>query len=156
MKEAIKCQMESIVESINDCSSLDSPTKMALVNIVTETAAYTNGHEDKLQALTESTFKEASLLSLTNIKISENQKCIEGKIDSLKSDIKRLSDKIDRKLGCQIENTIGTVVSKSDGWLNIVYRFRGVLTTIVVIFMFLVALSPTLAEVVKHYLTISK
>lgn len=144
--------MESIVESINECDSLDNLTKMSLVNIVTETAGYTNGHEDKLQALTESTFKEASLLSLTNIKIAENQKSLEDKMESLRKDIQDLSTKLDKKIGCQKQEKSTT----TEFWVSTVYKFRWPLVMIIMILGVLIALSPALTHLCEHLLTQTK
>lgn len=149
--------MDSIVESINSCGSLDSSTKLSLVNIVTETAGFTNGHQDKMQALTETAFKEAALLSITNIKIAENQKSLEEKIDSLRSDIQSLASKIDTKIKCQMNFDEASECTRgSTDWVEKAYKFRWQLTILLVTLMMLASISPRIAEICNSIVTQKK
>ncbi len=98
MKEEIKVAEEAALKIIDE-TNWDPAKKMFYNKIITDTAWSTNGSQDKLQDLTESTFKLAYMDVVRDKEIDELKNIVKSTqetVDKTDKNVNTMSEKIDK------------------------------------------------------------
>lgn len=98
MKDEIKIAEEAALKRIDE-TKWDPAKKMFYNKIITDTAWSTNGSQDKLQDLTENTFKMACMDVSRDIEMDELKELVKSTqeiVDKTDKNVNSLSDKLDK------------------------------------------------------------
>lgn len=98
MKDEIKIAEEAALKRIDE-TKWDPAKKMFYNKIITDTAWSTNGSQDKLQDLTENTFKMACMDVSRDIEMDELKELVKSTqeiVDKTDKNVNSMSDKLDK------------------------------------------------------------
>lgn len=107
MKEEIKAAEQAALKIINE-SNWDPAKKMFYTKIITDSAWSTNGSQDKLQDITETTFRLAYMDIARGKEIEEIKDIVKGTASDVKNLINRMdnNDKLTNELKKSFDDEI--------------------------------------------------
>lgn len=128
MKEEIQAAEKMALKVIED-SNWDAAKKMMYNKIITDAAWSTNGSSDKLQDITETTFRLAFMDVTRDKEIDEIKEIVKGTSEDVKSLIKRMDD--NDKLTKELKESFDGIKTKSESQSAQKTKFQAFLDAIV-------------------------